>query len=460
MSHQKPSSANPNLSFRPNLSTNKKRKRSPQPKVHGKKVAARSVLTVSQQPSRSNGGEHALLLPDMDDIFQNGGAIASSMLPIQEGNFAHQQQNASTSPIASSTPEVGEAQRQRAQDSGYHDAFFSDSDEDEWGMQEQSGGRTIETDDLWNRLAKHMDGSSRNDASPTSTQYSQHEQRISLPAHFAYDEPEYTDDTQQEEDPYDIPKDEDLEKEHNERMHQCLEEVHDAMHNTVPLTFPYHFSINNLVLSAHLSGGLNVSKLYTRLKNTELKSHELLQFQCATNYGRVVCTIRSSGKLTTTGSKTVKEALKVVRFVAALAETYNAVENNYLPIIQIRYCRVVNIVAGTDLRDSIRLDHLHSLIQKELHEKAQEKRLVAQGNQDSLSKAFLIDNVVYEPEVGADLKVRFVKKVVMQLFANGRMQMMGASKMQQFYDYSEYLMPLLKQSMGIGKSEQNAIFID
>lgn len=250
----------------------------------------------------------------------------------------------------------------------------------------------------------------------------------------------------------------DEEKDCQSQIENSLNEVMRSLHFSIPLDVPYYFIISNLVLSVHLTSSLDLQRLYTRLKNAELKSEDLLQFQCTTDSGRVICTIRRSGKLGLTGSKNIKEALRIVRFIARLSEMYLAVKHPSKQV-SIRYCRICNIVVTTDLKKSIHLDKLFSLVQKDVQQKQKETNQIKIGQRDDFTKLFLIEDVSYEPEVFSALKVTFSGKVVLQIFANGRMHGMGGTKIQEFYDYLEYLLPSLKMSMEEGQCKENAIQI-
>ena len=174
----------------------------------------------------------------------------------------------------------------------------------------------------------------------------------------------------------------------------------------------YDIKIQNIVATASLGKGIDLEKVIEKIENTEYEPEQFPGIVFRTKDPKAATLIFSSGKVVCTGTRTIKDAKKVVKKVMNLLKRAG-IPTNKTPKIQIE-----NIVASAALKLKPNLDKI----------------------------AFELENSEYEPEQFPGLIYRMTEnKLVFLVFSSGKIICTGARSTKEVEDAVKKISKRLKK---------------
>jgi transcription initiation factor TFIID TATA-box-binding protein len=175
-------------------------------------------------------------------------------------------------------------------------------------------------------------------------------------------------------------------------------------------TSPYEVKIQNVVASASLDQKINLLDIIKVFRNVEYRPKQFPGLVFRLKRPKTATLIFGSGKMVCTGAKSEKEArsavMKVVRELKA----------NGIIILGKPKIVIQNIVSSANLHGKIDIE----------------------------TAADIMDNVMYEPEQFPGAIYRMTEpKVVLLVFASGKLVITGAKREEQVYEAVEKIRALL-----------------
>ncbi|HDD33515.1 MAG TPA: TATA-box-binding protein [Thermofilaceae archaeon] len=172
------------------------------------------------------------------------------------------------------------------------------------------------------------------------------------------------------------------------------------------------YRIENVVASITLNQRLNLEKIAERVPNAEYSPEQFPGLVLRLQRPKTATLIFSSGKMVCTGAKSEDEVYRAVKTIIRILRNYG-IEVEGEPIIEIQ-----NIVASANLKALVDLERA----------------------------AYLLENSMYEPEQFPGLIYRMDDpKVVMLLFASGKLVCTGAKDEKMVREAVEKLHSLLEE---------------
>ncbi len=171
-------------------------------------------------------------------------------------------------------------------------------------------------------------------------------------------------------------------------------------------------NIENVVASAILKQRIDLNSVVKAFPNVEYRPEQFPGLVFRLKKPKTATLIFNSGKMVCTGAKSEKQAKKAVRTVV------QELKDNGILIVEKADIQVQNIVASASLGGKIDLE----------------------------KSAFSLGRTMYEPEQFPGLIYRMVEpKVVILLFASGKLVCTGAKKESEVYDAVNKLHELLEE---------------
>jgi len=171
-------------------------------------------------------------------------------------------------------------------------------------------------------------------------------------------------------------------------------------------------NIENVVASATLRQRIDLNSIVKAFPNVEYKPEQFPGLVFRLKKPKTATLIFNSGKMVCTGAKSEKQAKKAVRTVV------QELKDNGILIVETADIQVQNIVASASLGGKIDLE----------------------------KSAFSLGRTMYEPEQFPGLIYRMVEpKVVILLFASGKLVCTGAKKEKKVYEAVNKLHGILEE---------------
>ncbi len=171
-------------------------------------------------------------------------------------------------------------------------------------------------------------------------------------------------------------------------------------------------NIENVVASAILKQRIDLNSVVKAFPNVEYRPEQFPGLVFRLKKPKTATLIFNSGKMVCTGAKSEKQAKKAVRTVV------QELKDNGILIVEKADIQVQNIVASASLGGKIDLE----------------------------KSAFSLGRTMYEPEQFPGLIYRMVEpKVVILLFASGKLVCTGAKKESEVYDAVNKLHGILEE---------------
>ena len=168
----------------------------------------------------------------------------------------------------------------------------------------------------------------------------------------------------------------------------------------------YDVKIQNVVASASLDQKLNLLDIMKVFRNVEYRPKQFPGLVFRLKRPKTATLIFGSGKMVCTGAKSEKQAR------SAVGKVVRELKTNGILILGKPKIVIQNMVASANLHGKIDLE----------------------------TAADVLDNVMYEPEQFPGLIYRMKEpKVVMLLFASGKLVITGAKREEQVYEAAEKL---------------------
>jgi len=175
-------------------------------------------------------------------------------------------------------------------------------------------------------------------------------------------------------------------------------------------TSPYDVKIQNIVASAALDQKINLLDIMKVFRNVEYRPKQFPGLVFRLKRPKTATLIFSSGKMVCTGAKSEKEARSAVMKVVRELKTNGIIILGKPKIV------IQNIVASANLHGKIDIE----------------------------TAADVMDNVMYEPEQFPGAIYRMTEpKVVLLVFASGKLVITGAKREEQVQDAVEKIRALL-----------------
>ena len=175
-------------------------------------------------------------------------------------------------------------------------------------------------------------------------------------------------------------------------------------------TSPYDVKIQNIVASAALDQKINLLDIMKVFRNVEYRPKQFPGLVFRLKRPKTATLIFSSGKMVCTGAKSEKEARSAVMKVVRELKTGGIIILGKPKIV------IQNIVASANLHGKIDIE----------------------------TAADVMDNVMYEPEQFPGAIYRMTEpKVVLLVFASGKLVITGAKREEQVQDAVEKIRALL-----------------
>jgi transcription initiation factor TFIID TATA-box-binding protein len=169
-------------------------------------------------------------------------------------------------------------------------------------------------------------------------------------------------------------------------------------------TNPYDVKIQNVVASATLDQKINLLDIMKVFRNVEYRPKQFPGLVFRLKRPKTATLIFGTGKMVCTGAKSEKQARSVV------GKVVRELKANGIVILGKPKIVIQNMVSSADLHGKIDLE----------------------------TAADIMDNVMYEPEQFPGLIYRMKEpKVVMLLFASGKLVITGAKREEQVYEAAE-----------------------
>jgi transcription initiation factor TFIID TATA-box-binding protein len=175
-------------------------------------------------------------------------------------------------------------------------------------------------------------------------------------------------------------------------------------------TSPYDVKIQNVVASATLDQKINLLDIMKVFRNVEYRPKQFPGLVFRLKRPKTATLIFGSGKMVCTGAKSEKEARSAVMKVVRELKTNGIIILGKPKIV------IQNMVASADLHGEI--------------------------DQEAMSD--ILENVMYEPEQFPGLIYRMTEpKVVLLVFASGKLVITGAKKEEQVYEAVDKIRAIL-----------------
>ncbi len=173
-----------------------------------------------------------------------------------------------------------------------------------------------------------------------------------------------------------------------------------------------NLSIENVVATATLDHRIDLTGIMKVFRNVDYRPKRFPGLVFRLKRPRTSTLIFKSGKMVCTGANSEKQARRAIRKVVRLLKEGGII------ILSKPKVRIVNVVASGELR----------------------------GNIDLEMAADVMENVMYEPEQFPGLIYRMEKpKIVLLLFASGRIVCTGARREKQVYKAVEKVSEMLEE---------------
>jgi transcription initiation factor TFIID TATA-box-binding protein len=176
-------------------------------------------------------------------------------------------------------------------------------------------------------------------------------------------------------------------------------------------TSPYEVKIQNVVASASLDQKINLLDIMKVFRNVEYRPKQFPGLVFRLKRPKTATLIFGSGKMVCTGAKSEKEAR------SAVGKVVRELKTNGIIILGKPKIVIQNIVSSANLHGKIDIE----------------------------TAADIMDNVMYEPEQFPGLIYRMTEpKVVLLLFASGKLVITGAKREEQVHEAVEKVRAILR----------------